>query len=131
MEIKHKSVGSLKKGDCVVLEEVACIVTDLKISRPGKHGHAKVNLTAVGMLDNKKRNTVMPGHDNIDVPVIGKRNAQVLSLVGEHANVMDMETYETFDLIIPDDLKGTLSEGAIVVYWTILNDKVMKQIKSD
>ena len=53
-EVKHKSVGSLQKGNYVVLEDAACIVTDIKISRPGKHGHAKVNLTAVGMLDSKK-----------------------------------------------------------------------------
>ncbi len=130
-EIRHKSVGSLKKGDYVVLDGAACTVSDIKISRPGKHGHAKVNLTAVGMLDGKKRNTVMPGHDDIEAPVIGKKNAQVLSITGDMANVMDMETYETFDLKVPEDLKGDLSEGATIVYWTVLNDKVMKQIKSE
>ena len=128
-EIKHKSVGSLKKGDTVILEGAACVVSDLKVSRPGKHGHAKVNLTAVGMLDGKKRNTVMPGHDNIEVPVIGKRNAQVLSISGDSANVMDSETYETFDLKISPELKGKVTDGVAVVYWVILDDKVLKQVK--
>ncbi len=131
MEIKHKSVGSLQKGHNVILEDAACIVTDIKVSRPGKHGHAKVNLTAVGMLDGKKRNTVMPGHDNIEVPVIGKKNAQVLSINGDSVNVMDAETFETFDLVIPDELKGQIADGQTVVYWTILNDKILKQIKSE
>jgi len=131
VEIKHKSVGSLQKGHNVILEGAACIVSDIKISRPGKHGHAKVNLTAVGMLDGKKRNTVMPGHDNIEVPVIGKKNAQVLSISGNTVNVMDSETYETFDLAIPDELKANLADGQTVVYWTILNDKILKQIKSE
>ncbi|MFH1589105.1 MAG: translation initiation factor IF-5A [archaeon] len=130
-EIKHKSVGSLQKGHYVVLEGAACIVTDLKTSRPGKHGHAKVNLTAVGMLDGKKRNTVMPGHDNIEVPVIGKKNAQVLSINGNSANVMDMETYETFDIIIPPELIGSVTDGVTVVFWTVLNDRVLKQVKSE
>lgn len=128
-EIKHKSVGSLQKGNYVVLEGAACIVTDLKTSRPGKHGHAKVNLTAVGMLDNKKRNTVMPGHDNIEVPVIDKKNAQVLSITGTSANVMDAESYETFDILIPEELEGQVVEGSTVVYWVILNDRVLKQVK--
>ncbi|MFH1400201.1 MAG: translation initiation factor IF-5A [Nanoarchaeota archaeon] len=131
MEVKHKSVGSLQKGHYVVIEGAACTVTDVKTSRPGKHGHAKVNLMAVGMIDGKKRNIVMPGHDNIEVPVISKRNAQVLSLGENSANVMDTETYETFDLIIPEELKGQVSAGQVVVYWVILNDKVLKQIKSD
>ena len=130
-EIKHKSVGSLQKGNYVVMEDAACIVTDLKTSRPGKHGHAKVNLTAVGMLDGKKRNTVMPGHDNIEVPVIDKKNAQVLSVNGSTANVMDSDTYETFDVAVPVDLQGQVKEGSTIVYWTVLNDRILKQVKSE
>lgn len=131
MDIKHKSVGSLKKGDYIIIEGVACTVTDLAISRPGKHGHAKVNLFAVGMLDGKKRNIVMPGHDNIEVPVIDKRNAQILNMHGNHANVMDIETFETFDMDIPEELQKELKEGMTVLYWQILGDRVMKQIKPE
>ena len=128
-EIKHKSAGSLKKGDYVVVDEVACSVTDVKISRPGKHGHAKVNLMAVGLLDGKKRSMVAPGHDHVEVPVIDKRNAQVLSVSGDKANVMDVETYETFDLEIPSDFGDTLNSGDTVLYWVVLQDKVLKQKK--
>lgn len=131
MSTKVTSVGSLKKGSYVVLEGAACRVVDTQTSRPGKHGHAKVRLMAVGLIDGKKRESVMPGHDNIDVPIIEKRTAQVLSLTGKTANVMDSETYETFDLEINDEVEGTVTEGSQVLYWTILNDKVMKQVKSE
>lgn len=130
-DIKHKSVGSLQKGNYIILEGAACSVTDIKVSRPGKHGHAKVNLTAIGLLDGKKRNTVMPGHDSIEVPIIDKKNAQVLSVSGDTANVMDSESYETFDLVIPNELQGQVKDGSVVVYWVVLNDKVMKQLKSE
>ena len=130
-EVKLVSVGSLKKGSYVVIDGAACTVVDTKTSRPGKHGHAKVNLTAVGMLDGKKRNIVMPGHDNIEAPIIDKRNAQVLSVDGSNANVMDMETYESFDLQIDQELQGKVAPGQIVVYWVILDDRVLKQIKSE
>jgi translation initiation factor 5A len=129
-EVKLSSAGSLKKGSYVVLEGAACIVTDTQTSRPGKHGHAKVRLLAVGLIDGKKREAVMPGHDNVEVPIIDKRNAQVLSIHGKTANVMDSETYETFDLEVPEDIQG-LSEGSVVLYWVVLNDKVMKQIKPE
>lgn len=129
-DTKPVSVGSLQKGSFVVVEGVACRVVDMQTSRPGKHGHAKVRLAAVGLLDGRKRDIVMPGHDNIDVPIIDKRNAQVLSISGDNANVMDSETFETFDLKIPEELKGQVVDGCTVIYWTILNDKVMKQIKS-
>lgn len=131
-DYKFKSVGSLKKGDNVVIDDVACRVTKVKVSRPGKHGHAKVNLTGVGLLDDKKRNVIMPGHDKIKVPIIDKRNAQVLNVSGDKVNVMDMETYETFNLDIPEDEDedfSSLASGDTVLYWVILDDKVLKQIK--
>ena len=130
-EIKLVSVGHLKKGNYVVIDGVACTVGDTSTSRPGKHGHAKVRMEAVGILDGKKRVIVMPGHDNIEAPIIDKRNAQVLSISGNTANVMDSESYETFDLEIPEDLKDQVTDGSIVVYWIILDDKIMKQVKSE
>lgn len=128
-ETKLVSVGTLKVGSYVVVDGVACKVVDLKVSRPGKHGHAKVNMMAVGVLDDKKRNAVMPGHDNVPVPIIGKHTAQVLSVSDNMANVMDESSFETFDLEIPEDMEGQVAEGNIVVYWQVLEDRVMKQVK--
>lgn len=129
MTTKPAHASSLKKGSYCVIEGAACQVVDVQISRPGKHGHAKVRLAGVGLIDEKKRVVVMPGHDSIDVPIIDKRNAQVLSVHESTANIMDAETYETFDLPIPEELAGQVTPGVSVVYWTILNDKVIKQIK--
>ncbi|MBN2880511.1 translation initiation factor IF-5A [Candidatus Woesearchaeota archaeon] len=131
MTIKLVSIGTLQKGNYVVVEGVASKVTDVQVSRPGKHGHAKVRLTAAGLLDDKKRVIVAPGHDNIEVPVIEKKTAQVLSIAGTTANVMDIETYETFDLEIPEDLRETCVEGCSILYWIVLSEKVMKQVKND
>tara|TARA_Y100000310_G_C20695243_1_gene825207 strand:- start:2099 stop:2491 length:393 start_codon:yes stop_codon:yes gene_type:complete len=130
MTTKMTSVGGLQKGNYVVVEGVACRVSDTQVSRPGKHGHAKVRLTAVGIIDGKKKIVVMPGHDNIEVPIVEKKTAQVLSIQGDTANVMDSETYETFDLKIPEELKAEVVEGVNVLYWIILEDKVMKQVKA-
>lgn len=126
---KLQSVGSLQKGSYIVVDGAACKVSDTQTSRPGKHGHAKVNLMAVGIIDGKKRNLVLPGHDNVEVPIIEKKTAQVLSISGNMANVMDSETYEIFDLEIPEDLKGEVVDGSSILYWLILTEKVMKQVK--
>lgn len=130
MSTTLKTAGSLQKGNAIVIDGVACIVSEVKISKPGKHGSSKSNITAVGMLDDKKRNIVMPGSDSVEVPIIDKKNAQVLSLSGSNAQVMDMETFESFDLKIAEELKSDLKEGDVVLYWIILGEKVMKQIKN-
>lgn len=128
-EIKVTDIASMKIGSLIIIDGVACKVVSMDVSKTGKHGHAKVNLMAVGIIDNKKRNIVKPGHENVDVPVIGKKDAQVLSISGSKANVMDSESFETFDLEIPEELKEKIKEGSTVIYWEILDAKVMKQIK--
>jgi len=127
-ETKPVSIGTLKKGNYIVIEGVASKVSDIQVSRPGKHGHAKIRLTGVGLTDGKKRIVMAPGHDHVDTPIVEKKNAQVLSIAGSTANVMDSETYETFDLGIPNDLKDQVKEGSQILYWIILDDKVMKQV---
>ena len=128
-ETKMAGVGHLQKGHYIVIDGVACKVVDTKTSRPGKHGHAKVNMMAVGLLDGKKRNLIMPGHDQVEVPIVGKLSAQVLSVTDNMANVMDMESFETFDLEIPEEFEGQVVEGVEILYWQILEDRVIKQVK--
>ncbi|MBT4935319.1 translation initiation factor IF-5A [Candidatus Woesearchaeota archaeon] len=128
-ETRLVSVGSLKKGDTIIIDGAACKITDTSTSRPGKHGHAKVNLMAVGLLDGKKRQLMMPGHDKVETPIIEKKSAQVLSVSGNTANVMDMITYETFDMDIPEEMKEQVKDGVEILYWALMGVKVMKQVK--
>ncbi len=63
--------------------------------------------------------------------MIEKKNAQILSITGDKANVMDMESFETFNMDIPEELKEQIKEGVQVIYWVILKDKVMKSIRGN
>ncbi len=128
-DTKIVGANQIQKGSFILLDGVACKVVDVEISKPGKHGHSKVRISAMGLVDDRKRIVVMPGHDNVEVPIIEKRNAQVLSVQGDTANVMDSETYETFDLKIAEEFKGQVTEGSSVLYWVIMNEKVIKQVK--
>jgi translation initiation factor 5A len=129
-EKKVVDVGTIKKGSYMIIEGKACKVNDVQVSRPGKHGHAKYRIVAIGLLDEKKYDVVMP-HGSVEVPIIEKKGAQVLSINGDVASVMDLETYETFDLKIPEELKDQVTEGCNVLYWEILTERVMKQLKPD
>jgi translation initiation factor 5A len=128
MSTKTVGMGELKEGSYVVIEDTACKVVDIQTSKSGKHGHAKMRCTAVGILDGKKRVLMAPSHDNVEVPIIEKKQAQVLSIAGDKATVMDTESYETFELPIPEEIKDSVKEGVQVMYWIVLNDKVMKQV---
>ncbi|MGB9748343.1 MAG: translation initiation factor IF-5A [Candidatus Woesearchaeota archaeon] len=128
-ETKVAQATSLKVGSYVILEGAPCKVVNIQISKPGKHGHAKVRIVGVGLIDEKKRDVVVPGHENLDVPIVGKRSAQILSVQGDTATVMDSETFETIEMKIPEELKGQVAPGVNILYWEILDQKIMKQIK--
>ncbi|MBI3036993.1 translation initiation factor IF-5A [Candidatus Woesearchaeota archaeon] len=130
MATKTVGCNEIKVGSYIIIEGAACKIVNIDISRPGKHGHAKMRMEGMGVIDGKRRIIVMPAHDNIEVPIIEKRSAQVLSVHGSTANVMDAETYETFDLPIPEELQGSCVAGVSVLYWKVLEDKVLKQVKS-
>ncbi len=127
-EVTLKNAGSLQKGNYVMIDGVASVVSSVDISKPGKHGATKARVEAIGMIDGKKRQWLGPAAGTMECPVVEKRNAQVLNVNGATANVMDMETFETYDLAIPSELAEQVTEGCTVLYWQIVNDKVMKQV---
>ena len=131
MGIKQTNASNVHEGDTIMLDGAPCRVMSVSKSKPGKHGAAKARIVGIGILDEKKRDLVMPGSDRIDVPLIEKKGAQVLSIIENKANVMDTETYETFDLTIPEELKGKVKDGMQVLYWEIMGSKMMKQIKGE
>ncbi|MFH1331925.1 MAG: translation initiation factor IF-5A [archaeon] len=129
METRQTNASSLKSGSYVILDDVPCIVKSIETSKTGKHGHAKCRIEAIGMIDERKIIKIMPGHEKVDVPIIEKKNAQVLAVTGDKANVMDTESYETFEIDIPEELRGQVTEGSQVHYWIIMDKKIIKQVK--
>lgn len=128
-ETKQAIVTSLKPGSYIIIDGVACKINKIETSKTGKHGHAKCRIDASSLIDNSRKVIVLPGHDKIDVPIIEKKGAQVLSVNEGRATVMDEKSYETFELKIPEELKEQCKEGSNIIYWEILNDKVLKQVK--
>src|SRR3989344_4626692 len=129
MDKKVTTVGSLKESNYVILDNEACVVKSMQLSKTGKHGSMKCRLEAVTLIDNKKKVQIFPSSDKIEVPIIEKKEAQVLSINNDVANVMDLETYETFDVKIPEEFKDQVKEGLQVNYWIIMGQKIIRQVK--
>jgi translation initiation factor 5A len=129
MSKKVVEVKTLKVGKYVILDGEASKIVNIQTSSPGKHGAAKARVDAIGIFDNQKRGIVKPVDAKIDVPIIDKRTAQILALMGSDVQLMDMETYETFEVPIPDDLRNDLIEGAEVGYIVAMGNKKLMRIK--
>lgn len=118
-----------RTGATILVEGNACIVRSNDVSKTGKHGASKCRIEAIGVLDGKKRIVAVPGSERFDVPLIEKKKAQVLSITpaGDMANIMDLETFETMDMPIMEEAKGTFAPEDQVEYMIV--DERIKVIK--
>ncbi len=129
-ETTTNELKSLKPGQFVILDGEVCKVSSVDVSKSGKHGAAKARLEALGLFDGKRRTLVKPADSEVEVPIILKKTAQILSLYGDTAQLMDMQDYSQFEAPIPDDLKGEVKEGVEVLYWEIVGKKIIREVKS-
>lgn len=129
MEVRYEEVSALKPGRYMMFDGRPCEIVSMDWSAPGKHGHAKYRVTGIDMLTGAKKMAVYTSHDKVEIPIIEKKTAQVLSVAEDKAQVMDMQTYETFELIIPTEFKEQVKPNSEVTYWEILDQKIIKQVK--
>ncbi|HLE54905.1 MAG TPA: translation initiation factor IF-5A [Thermoplasmata archaeon] len=116
MSWEQAEMRELKVGRYVVIDEEPCKIISIQMSKPGKHGEAKARLEAIGIFDGQKRSVVHPVTHKVRVPMIDKRKAQVLSIHENKAQLMDLETYATFELEVPEELRGSLQAGQESMY---------------
>ncbi len=121
-------VRTLKVNRYVIIDDEPCKIMSISTSKPGKHGEAKARIEAVGVFDGQKRSIVHPVKHKVHVPMIDKRNAQVLALMGDNVQLMDLETYETFEMPISDEFKGQLKPGEEVQYLQALGKKKITRV---
>ena len=116
-------VRTLKVNRYMIIDDEPCKIMSISTSKPGKHGEAKARIEAIGIFDGQKRSVVHPAKHKINVPIIDKRTAQILALMGDNVQLMDLETYETFEMPIPSEFKGQLKPGNEISYLEALGRK--------
>lgn len=114
-EKKFTNAGGLKPGSYVLIDDEPCQVKNTEKSKPGKHGASKVRVTAMGMFRDTKKNLLKPTDASVEVPIVLKGTAQVVAVMGTQIQLMDLISYETFDIDKPKDIVG-LSGGMEVEY---------------
>ena len=126
---KPERVGALKEGRYVVIDNEPCKIEKIQTSAPGKHGSAKSRIDARGVFDNKRRSIVKPVDAKIDVPIIDKKSGMITAIIGDTLQLMDMETYETFELPVPEEVEGEIKEGVNIEYWETMGRIKIVRVK--
>ena len=72
-------LGSLKEGSYIIIDNEPCKIVEVEKSKPGKHGSAKVRLTAISVFTGSKKSLIGTVDTHVEVPMIDKRSAQIVS----------------------------------------------------
>jgi translation initiation factor 5A len=121
-------VRNLKVNGYIIIDEEPCKVLSIQTSKPGKHGEAKARLEVVGLFDNQKRSIVHPVKHKVGVPIIDKRQGQIITATGDTAHVMDLATYQTFEMLVDEEFKGQLQPGQEISYMEALGRKKITRV---
>ncbi len=128
MVLKVIEATQAKPGTTILIDNEPYSVKSNDISKTGKHGASKCRIEALGIFNEKKKVIAVSGHERFDVPMIEKKRAQVLSVAEKTANVMDLESYETFDIAFMLELKDKLAPEKQVEYWDIEGKRVIMRV---
>ena len=93
-------VRTLRVNRYMIINDEPCKIMSISTSKPGKHGESKARIEAIGVFDGQKRSVVHPVKHKVHVPIIDKRSAQILSLMGtDVVQLMDLENYRIYELL--------------------------------
>jgi translation initiation factor 5A len=133
LSVEYAELGDLREGSYIVIDGEPCRIVEISKAKTGKHGSAKVHVVAIGIFSGSRRSLVAPADQRVEVPIINKRTGQVLAITGGKVQVMDMETYETFELDMPSDpeVASRIATGSEVEYWEVMGvRKIMRILRS-
>ncbi len=111
-DVMRAEVKDLKEGKLVVIDGEPCKIVSIQKSKPGKHGAAKARVEGVSLFTGQKKTLLKSTDSACEIPILLRKNTQVIAdLGGDRVQLMDLENYETYELDVPDDLKGQLNPG--------------------
>ena len=110
MATKQVEVRDLDEGSYVMVDDTACKIDGYSTAKPGKHGSAKARIEARGVFDGKRRNLSQPVDAKIRVPIINRKQGQVIDVHSDEIQVMDLETYDTFTMRVPDGVDASADD---------------------
>ena len=127
MVLKIINGTEAKPGTNIIIDGAVYTVKNIDISKTGKHGAHKCRIEAIGIISGQKKIIAIPGHERLEVPMVEKRKAQILSVGESSVSVMDLENFETIDVPCDSELIGQLSPNDNVEYWDIEGEKIVKR----
>jgi len=140
MSLRRTSANKLKKGNYFMVDNEPCSVIATEHSKSGKHGHAKMRISCVGLFDKKKRSVMFTADNMVDMPEISKKTGQITDITDTTVTVMDLESYETIVCDWPIDEEDAIKKleslktdpeqigDSQAEFWDVIGKKIIRRV---
>ena len=110
-------VGSLRRGDIVVLEGEPFRVDSIQSVVISRHSHTKIKMDLTGMFSGAKKVMSMSPHKTMEKVDIKRKHGQLIAKISEDVGqIMDMMDYTIYEAHVPKDLMERMGEGDELIY---------------
>jgi len=103
--------SSLRKGGFCVIKGRPVKIMEMSTSKTGKHGHAKVHMVGIDIFTTKKYEDICPSTHNMEVPVVTRKDYQVLGMNDEFVELLEDNGGVKNDLRAPSAEFTTAYQG--------------------
>jgi len=131
MSVTFAELGDLRVGSLLVIDGEPCRIVEISKAKTGKHGSAKAHVVAISIVSGIKKTLVAPVDTRVEVPIVDKRVGQILAVSGKSVQIMDMESFETFEADLPKDeeLLRRIAPGKEIEYWVVMGRRLIMNIR--
>lgn len=132
----------MKKGSHIIVENGGdlqpCKVVNVSTSKPGKHGSAKCQITAIHLFNGKKMEMISPAHATIKSPIVKRVEYQLSCIQDGYLELMDNDCNEKNDVRVPEGEHGDKitelydqDKAVIVTILSAMGDEMVVDCKEE
>lgn len=102
--IAFMAVNDLRVGSYIVMNDGACVILAMSVSKTGKHGSAKAHITARNIFNDKKVEGLYSTSEMVKVPIVTKKQYSLLNIYEDiELSLLDEHLEEQSGVVKLDD----------------------------
>lgn len=110
-------VGSLRRGDIVILEGEPFRIDSIQSVVISRHSHTKIKMDLTGMFSGAKKVMSLSPHKTMEKVEIKRKHGQLIAKISEDVGqIMDLMDYTIHEAHVPKDLMERMGEGDELIY---------------
>lgn len=128
-DVELGTLKELRNGRLVIIDGEPCKVVNLELSKSGKHGSSKARLEAISLFSGSKKTILKPADSTVEIPILKRETAQVVALMGDKMQLMDLQSYETFEADVPAEFKDKIVQGCELDVQNVMGKRLITRVK--